>query len=132
MVHRKGNMVRVALGTFAREEIEARFGHDIAAGVWAALEYYADRLESGPAPAEFPRLRREQRAETPGADLELFVEPEIRRALEREARRSGVSVEQLAVHAVFVYLADLDRAAEEKLAPESSATVEEVGEASRR
>ena len=114
-------MVRVTLGTFAREEIEARFGDDIAAGVRAALEHYARRLESGPAPVEFPRFRREQRVETSGADLELSVEPEVRRTLEREARRSGVPVEQLAVHAVFVCLADLERAAEEKLPPETSA-----------
>jgi hypothetical protein len=110
-------MVGVALGTFAREEIEARLGADIAAGVREALEHYAPCLESGPAPAEFPRFRREQLAESSGADLELSVEPEMRRTLEREARRSRVSVEQLAVHAVFVCLADLDRAAEEKPAP---------------
>jgi len=110
--------MRVALGTFAREEIEARFGDEITAGVSQVLEHYARRLESGPVPAEFPRFRRRQRAESSGADLELSVEPEIRRTLEREARRSRVSVEQLAVHAVFVYLADLDRAAAEgKLAP---------------
>jgi hypothetical protein len=114
-------MVRVALGTFAREEIEARFGDDIAAGVQAALKHYARRLESGPAPAKFPHFRREHRAETSGADLELSIQPEIRRTLEREARRSSVSVEQLAVHAVFVCLADLERAAEEKPAPKSSA-----------
>jgi hypothetical protein len=110
--------LRVVLGTFAREAIEARFGDDIAAGLAEALAHYARRLESGPTPAQFPRFRREQRAESSGADLELSVEPEIRRTLEREARRSRVSVEQLAVHAVFVYLADLDRAAAEgKLAP---------------
>lgn len=113
--------MRVALGTFACQEIQARLGDDIAGGVRAALEHYARRLESGPAPAEFPRFRREQRAKTSGADFELSVEPEIRRRLELEARRSGVPVEQLAVHAVFVYLADLERAAEEKRPPESSA-----------
>ena len=113
--------VRVELGTFAREEVEARFGDDIAAGVRAALEHYVRRLESGTRPAEFPRFRREQRAETTGADLELSVEPEIRSTLEREARRGGVPVEQLAVHAVFVCLADLERSAEEKPAPESYA-----------
>ena len=107
--------MRVALGTFAREAIEARFGDDIAAGVAEALAHYARRLESGPTPAQFPRFRREQRAGTSGADFELSVSPEIQGTLEREARRSGLSVEQLAVHAVFVYLADLDRAAEEKL-----------------
>ena len=98
--------LRVALGTFAREEIETRFGNDIAAGVRVALEHYARRLKSGPAPPEFPRFRCEEPQRNIGADLEVSVEPEIWKALEREARRSDVPTEQLAVHAVFVYLAD--------------------------
>ena len=110
--------MRVALGTFARKEIEARFGDDVAAGVREALKHYARRLESGRPPVEFPRFRRGHQAEASAAKVELPVEPGIWETLEREARRSGVSVEQLAVHAVFVYLADLDRAAAEgKLAP---------------
>jgi hypothetical protein len=111
-------MVRVALGTFACKETQARPGDDLAVGVRAALEHYARRLELGPAPPEFPRFRREQRAETIGADLELSVEPGIRETLECEARRSGVPVEQLAVHAVFIYLADIDRAAGQEARPE--------------
>jgi hypothetical protein len=111
--------VRVPPGGFAYREIRTRFGGDLAAGVRAALQHYARRLQSGPPPPGFPRFRREQQADAVAAKVELPVEPGILETLEREARRSGVSVEQLAVHAVFVYLADLDRAAEEKPAPES-------------
>lgn len=103
--------MRVALGTFAREEVEARFGDDIAAGVRAALEHYVRRLTSSPAPPAFPRFRREELDGTTRADLELPVEARIRRTLAREARRAGVPVEQLAAHAVLDCLADLDRAA---------------------
>ena len=113
--------MRVVLGTFAYREIRARFGDAIEAGVRAALEHYARRLESGSPPPEFPGFRREQQAEAIAAKVELPVMPGIRETLEREARRSGVPVERLAVHAVFVYLADLDsRASEKKLAPGSS------------
>ena len=109
-----GDIVRVALGRFAREETEARFGDDIAAGVRAALEHYAHRFVSGPAPPEFPRFRREERGGSVGADVRVSVEPETRRALVCEARRGGVPVKRLATHAVFVYLADLDKSARDK------------------
>lgn len=104
--------MRVALGTFARSGIKARLGTDIAAGVQAALLHYTRRLRSGWTPVEFPRFRREHPLETSGADFELSVDPEVRRTLEREARRYAAPVEQLMVHAVFVYLADLDEASE--------------------
>lgn len=107
--------MKVALNTFARSGIEARSGCDLVAGVQAALREYARCLRSGRKVPEFPRFLRESpmtpmtRSEV---NLELSVDPEIEEALEQEARESqGVSVEQLAGHAVLVYLADLDRAA---------------------
>lgn len=111
--------MRVALGTFAHREIRRRFGEDIAAGVQAALEHYARRLESASAPVEVPRFLRDQQEEAIAAKVEVIVELGIRETLEPEAHRSGVPIERLAVHAVFVYLADLDRASEKKLAPPS-------------
>lgn len=85
------------------------------AGVQAALRDYARRLRSGRKLPEFPRFLRESPLWTrSGAALELSVDPEVQAALEKEARESqGVSVEQLAGHAVLVYLADLDRKASE-------------------
>jgi len=47
--------------------------------------------------------------------LELEVEPGVRAALEKKAGElNGVSVEQLAAHAVLLYLAEMDREAEAK------------------
>ncbi len=55
-----------------------------------------------------PRFCRGQAPDGSGAEFELAVEPEIQAALEGEARKQAVQVEQLLVHAVFVYLAGLD------------------------
>jgi hypothetical protein len=109
-------MLRVALCRFAREEVEARLGGDIALGVGAALEHYARRFDSGHAPAALPGFLVDSPGEALEAELELSVAPEVRKALEREVRRSGAALDQLAAHSVFVYLADIDRAVEEKLA----------------
>jgi hypothetical protein len=104
--------MRVALGTFAHAGIEAHLGPDIAAGVQSALLHYTHSLGSARAPARFPRFRRDQPPETSGADFDLTVDPAIQEALERELRKPGgaPSMEQLAAHAVFVYLADLEEA----------------------
>jgi hypothetical protein len=72
--------MRITLSEFARAGIEDRVGPDVEAGVESALERYARRVADGPKPPEFPRFR------------------------------GSPSPEQLAVHAVLVYLAELDRA----------------------
>lgn len=98
----------MALGTFGCSCIKARFGSKIDAGVGVALRHFAHSLESGPRPVAFPEFRRGQSPDGLGAEFELVVEPEVKAVLEGEARRSGISVEQLVVHAVFVYLAELE------------------------
>lgn len=100
--------MRVALGRFACSGIEARLGTDVAAGVRAALLHYTRRLRSGRKPVDLPHRLPDGRPEAPAVDLELSIDPEVERALERETRRQGASLQQLATHAVFVYLADLD------------------------
>jgi hypothetical protein len=102
--------VRVALGTFARSGIEAHLGSDLGVAVQAALLHYTRRLDSNRKPPQLPHFCRGRPLETSGADFEIPVDPEVQRILEGEARRQGTPVEQLAAHAVFVYLADLDRA----------------------
>lgn len=72
--------MEIALGRFVRAGLEARVGSDVESGVESALERYAERVDSGPAPPRFPRFRGDP------------------------------SPEDLAVHAVLVYLAELDRA----------------------
>lgn len=100
--------MRVTLGRFARSGIEARLGTDVPAGVQAALLHYTRRLRSGRKPVELPRFQSEHRLESPAADFELAIDPEVERELKREVRRQGTSLEQLTAHAIFVYLADLD------------------------
>lgn len=102
--------MNVALGKFACFCIEARFGADLAAGVQVALRHYVRHLESARAPIAFPGFCRGQTPDGSGAEFELAVEPEIQAVLEGEARKQAVQVEQLLVHAVFVYLAGLDSA----------------------
>ena len=99
--------MRVALGKFAISGIEAHFGTDIVAAVQAALLHYTRRLKSRRPPVGVPRCLV-QAPRAPGVAFELTVAPETRAVLEREARRQQVPVGQILVHAVFVYLADLD------------------------
>jgi hypothetical protein len=100
--------VKVALGAFASSGIKARLGTDTPTGVQAALFHYTRRLKSGWTPVGFPQFRQGQALQDPEAPFELPVDPETRSTLELEAERQGTTVEELAVHAVLVYLADLD------------------------
>src|SRR4029077_5058323 len=102
--------MRVVLSTFACSGIEALLGRDIGAGVQAALRHYTRAKGSDRKAPAFSRFLGGHSAGRSGADFELAVDPKILAALEREAREfDGVSVEQIAAHAVLVYLADLDR-----------------------
>lgn len=100
--------MKVVIGTFARVGIEAHLGCDVTLGVHEALHHYVRRGEAERLSSHPPFLRH--LAACDGEDLELFVDQEIREALEEEARESGgLSAEQLAGHAVLLYLAELDR-----------------------
>lgn len=100
--------MRVALGTFTRSGIEARFGSDVKAGTEAALRHYTRRLRSSRPPMGVPAFAREDVPTGPDDAFELEVATEIEAALERDADRQGVSTGMLLSHAVLVYLADLD------------------------
>jgi hypothetical protein len=104
--------MKVVLGTFARSSIETQLGADVAAGVQAALLHYSRRLASARAPVGFPRSCRGLLLDCSGATFELPIDAETRATLEREAARQEATAEQMLVHAVLVYLADLDVAAE--------------------
>jgi len=103
--------MKLTLSTFARSGIEAFLGRDVGAGVQAALRHYTrSKASPGRTVPTFPRFLGGAADDRSGADLELAIDPEIQAVLEREARESGgVSLEQIATHAVLVYLADLDR-----------------------
>lgn len=100
--------VKVPLGKFACNGIEAFLDSDIPAVVRAALSDFTQRIESGRPPVGLPRLSDAAGAE-PALDLDLPVDDRTWRVLEREAARQGTTVSQLAAHSVFVYLAELDR-----------------------
>ena len=97
--------MKVALGTFACFCIEARCGPNVAIGIRAALRSYVRGLESASPPVALPEFCRTLPPDSSRVEFELAVEPEIETALEREARRQAVQLEQLLNHAVFVYLA---------------------------
>lgn len=104
--------MKIALNTFARSALEARLGGDVASGVHVALWHYCTRLGgSSWQHPEFPRFLSHGASLGSGEEFELTLDPGIEAILERKARASdGVSLEQLAVHAVFIYLAEADRA----------------------
>lgn len=99
--------MRLVLGTFARTGIEAVLGRDLATGVRTALRHYADRERS--ATAELFDRGCLQTLGRNGADVELALDIDTEEALRRRAREhGGITMEQLAAHAVLVYLADRD------------------------
>ena len=87
-------------------------GSDVGSGVESALERYVDRVASGRRPPDFPRFRGDLPCDASGPGFDFTVDPDVELILRREARGAGgtASPEQLAVHAVLVYLAELDRA----------------------
>lgn len=100
---------KVALGPLARSEMETHFGGDLAAGVKAALVHYTRRLRSARKPIDAPRADKIYEPSTAKTDLEFDLEAEIEEVLVCEGRRQNVSLDRLIAHAIFVYLADLDR-----------------------
>ena len=105
---RHEQVVKIALGKFAGSGIEELFGADLAVGVQAALTHYTRRLSSNLKPVPSPRF--DWPAVDAAAVFDLPVAPEVEAALESEARKQKLPVEQILVHAVLVYLADLESA----------------------
>jgi hypothetical protein len=98
--------MRVALGEFACFCVASRFGPDLGGGIQSAARHYSRQLRSTSSPAW---LRLPKWVDTPFVELDVPIDEEVIDALEREARSRQVDVQQLLNHAVFVYLADLDR-----------------------
>lgn len=104
-----GVFVKIELGPFARSGIEAVSGGDVASGVIEALERYAARLPWREVIA--PPRRFLDRDRNPGDDVQTFmvtVGARTRTALELEAERQEVTMEEILRHAVSVYLAEMD------------------------
>lgn len=101
--------MKIPLGTFACNGIEAYLDADLASGVRAALSDFTQRLESGRAPVDLPRTPLEAVSAEPATAVDLDLDERTWQLLQREARRQGSTVSQLAAHSVLVYLADIDR-----------------------
>jgi hypothetical protein len=101
--------VKVDLGTFACNGLEAYLDADVTAGVRAALDDFAQRLGSGCPPVDLPRAPLEPVSTEPAMAVDLPVDERTWQLLRREARRQGATVGQLAAHSVLIYLAELDR-----------------------
>jgi hypothetical protein len=101
--------VKIPLGTFACNGIEACLDSDIAAAVRAALSDFTQRLESGRAPVDLPRGPLGPASAEPAMAVDLPLDERTWQLLQREARRQGATVSELAAHSVMVYLAELDR-----------------------
>lgn len=102
--------MKVALGSFACSGIEDHLSADIPAGVQAALFHFAGKMRTGRGPVDVPRFWSEQAFDKSkvGTEVEVEVDEEIEAVLEMEAARQGITISQLIVHAVLLYLAELD------------------------
>ncbi|HWJ43323.1 MAG TPA: CopG family transcriptional regulator [Solirubrobacterales bacterium] len=99
-------MIAVELGKLACGGLEAHFGSDPAVGARKALLHYAYKVRVGRRPVQPPRFL--DTAPEAGARFELTLDRETEAILAEEAQRMRISRTELATHAVFVYLAELD------------------------
>lgn len=99
----------MAIGTFLAYAIQTA-GGDPKALVSSALVHYQDALEGEQPPLGVPALLAAPVRHL--AEIDLPIEPSLEKLLRLEAARQKVTVESLLNHAVFLYLADLDRAAD--------------------
>lgn len=106
----------VGLGQFMRQGIEDRLGPDIPAGVEIALLFYLGKMRPGRSAPSFPPFLQSGVFGAPVAEVDLNVGPEVEALISGEAERQHISVDRLAAHAVFIYLAELDRLEEEAAA----------------
>jgi hypothetical protein len=83
-------------------------GADRAAVVRIALYQYFRSLRSRRPPVAIPGFCRVARP-APRMTFDVDIDPETEAALAEEASRQDATVDQLAAHAIFVYLAELDR-----------------------
>jgi hypothetical protein len=101
--------MQVAVGPFTRQGIEERLGPDLPAGMEIALLYYVGKLRSGRGAPKFPSFLQSNGFDGPVSEVELDVGPDVEELLSGEAERQHTTVDRLAAHSVFVYLAELDR-----------------------
>jgi hypothetical protein len=100
--------VIVRLDSFGREALEAhmrRTGESPADALDVAVRYYLGDSGSGRLAWQAPRQLGDRETSDP---RKLALDDDLHEELRREARRQRVSPDQLAMHALLYYLADLD------------------------
>jgi hypothetical protein len=100
--------MKISLGKFACSSVREQIGPDLQAAVQTALFHYVIKLKLGRPPVTVPRGLSPEQAEDPEIVFELGVDAETEELLSREAERQGTTLDVLATHSVFVYLAELD------------------------
>lgn len=101
-------MIRVTLGAFARSGVESYFGGDVLSGVQAAVVHYVRRLRAGRIPMRPPGFITGLGQTGSVFAVEMTVDAEDEAVFAAQARTCGTTVEQLALHAVLLYLAELE------------------------
>ena len=96
----------MTVGTFLAVAIDAN-GGDLRTLVSTALAHYRKVLEAAEKPVRVPRFL--DSPEPRRTEVDVPIEPALEEMLRAEAARQRVPVENLLSHAVFLYLADLDR-----------------------
>jgi hypothetical protein len=100
--------VIVRLDSFGQEALEVHLrgtAESRADALDVAVRYYLGDSESGRMSWRIPR---ELGARETADPLELELDDDLHEELRREARRQRVSPDELAMHALLYYLADLD------------------------
>lgn len=100
---------RRRLGRLGGSGDEASPGGTVTGAIRTAVLHYVRELNGGRA-VPFPRFGPARDRGRALLDVDLSLDEETTTALEREAVRQQIGIEQLLVHAMLVYLADLDSA----------------------
>lgn len=108
--------MRIELGRLARAGIEAHLGGNVEAAVRTALNHYVAEIQAGRAPIKLPNFCRELNPGEAELVLDLTLGPDCLALLERDATRQGTTASRLAAHCVLIYVAELDRQLERRIA----------------
>jgi hypothetical protein len=100
--------MQISLGKFACTSIREQIGPDLQAAAETALFHYVIKLKLGRPPIAVPQGLSPEQGGEPEVTLTLAVDSDTEKLLEHEAGRQGTTVSKLAVHSIFVYLAELD------------------------
>jgi hypothetical protein len=100
--------MRVELGIFACSSIETHLGSDVPAAIRTALIHHAHKLATGRGPIPPPRFLPDRAPGQPQVAFDVTIDSSTEAALAREAAGQGTTLSQMAVHAVMVYLAELE------------------------